>query len=221
MAESILNRIARIVSAAAEDSVDRLEKAGGEAVMREAIREADRAVDEVVTERDAVMARRLQAARQQVLLAKRVEGLAEKARFAVDSGRDDLAEAALSQQLDFEAHARTLAALQEEARQEEARLDAGVAALRARKALMEDALSAYLAARREAAVPEAAGPHPAGEAERRIEAAEQAFARVMAEAAPPRTDAGAAAGVAEIDALQRSAAIAGRLAALKGQRAAW
>ncbi len=39
MAESIFARISRLLSATVEDHVDRLERAGGEAVMREAIRE--------------------------------------------------------------------------------------------------------------------------------------------------------------------------------------
>ncbi|MFD0934835.1 hypothetical protein ACFQ12_06510, partial [Methylobacterium trifolii] len=73
MAESIFNRMSRILRATVEDSIDRLEQAGGEAVMREAIREADRAVDQAKAEREAVTVRRLQAARQQGLLAQRVE----------------------------------------------------------------------------------------------------------------------------------------------------
>src|ERR1700755_3424839 len=105
MAESIFARISRLLSATVEDAVDRMEQAGGEAVMREAIREADRAVDQVKADLEAAMARRLQAARQQQMLAKRVEELTDKAKFALDEGREDLAEAALSRQIDFEAQA--------------------------------------------------------------------------------------------------------------------
>ena len=47
MAESIFARVSRLLSATAEDTVDRMEQAGGDAVMREAIREADRAIDQV------------------------------------------------------------------------------------------------------------------------------------------------------------------------------
>ena len=103
MAESIFARVSRLLSATVEDSVDRMEKAGGDAVMREAIREADRAIDQVKAEREATMARRLQAARQQKMFNERVEELTTKARFALSEGREDLAEAALSRQVDFEA----------------------------------------------------------------------------------------------------------------------
>src|SRR5204862_1959111 len=102
MAESIFARVSRLLSATVEDAVDRMEQAGGDAVMREAIREADRAIDQVKADHEAAMARRLQAARQQQMLAKRLEELTAKARFAIAQERDDLAEAALSRQIDFE-----------------------------------------------------------------------------------------------------------------------
>ena len=67
MAESIFARVSRLLSAAVEDCGRPIEQAGGEAVMREAIREADRAIDQVKAELEATMTRRLQAARQQQL----------------------------------------------------------------------------------------------------------------------------------------------------------
>ena len=50
MAESIFARVSRLLSATVEDTVDRMEQAGGDAVMREAIREADRAIDRLKSE---------------------------------------------------------------------------------------------------------------------------------------------------------------------------
>nr|WP_238183288.1 PspA/IM30 family protein [Methylobacterium trifolii] len=214
--------MSRILRATVEDSIDRLEQAGGEAVMREAIREADRAVDQAKAEREAVTVRRLQAARQQGLLAQRVEALTGKARFAVEGGRDDLAEAALAQQIDFEAQAAKLVQTQAQAREEEAQLGEGLAALEARRAQMAEALDAYVLARREASAGSDA-LRPDMSAARKVDAAEQAFDRAMAGAngcGPARTDAATIGRVAEIDVLQRSAAIAERLAALKAQRAA-
>jgi phage shock protein A len=108
MAESIFARVSRLLSATLEDAVDRMEQAGGDAVMREAIREADRAIDEVKVEHQSTMARRLNAARQQKMLTERVEELTTKATFALKEGREDLAEAALSRQLDFETQAKKL-----------------------------------------------------------------------------------------------------------------
>jgi phage shock protein A len=223
MAESIFARVSRLLSATVEDSVDRMEQAGGDAVMREAIREADRAIDQVKAEHEAVMTRRLQAARQQKMLAERCEELTSKAQFALNEGREDLAEAALSRQVDFEAQAKKLDAVQAQAHEEEQRLEDGLAALESRKRQMEEALQAYMISRREASLG-GDGPKRANRsAEKKVDAAEQAFDRAMAGAGGigfARADAETINRVAEIDGLQKSATVAERLAALKAQRAA-
>ena len=86
MAKSIFARVSRLLSATVEDAVDRMEQAGGDAVMREAIREADRAIDQVKADLESTMTRRLQAARQQKMLTERVEELTTKAKFALGKG---------------------------------------------------------------------------------------------------------------------------------------
>jgi phage shock protein A len=223
MAESIFARVSRLLSATVEDAVDRMEHAGGDAVMREAIREADRAIDEVKAELEAVMARRLQAARQAKMLAERIAGLTDKAKFALGEGREDLAEAALSRQLDFEEQARKLDAVALEARGEEQRLEAGLTALKARKSQMEEALAAFLASRNEAAFGGDGPVRPGRTAEKKVDAAEKAFDRAMSGAGGAgfaRADAETINRVAEIDGLRKSATIAERLAALKAERAA-
>jgi phage shock protein A len=223
MAESIFARVSRLLSATVEDSVDRMEQAGGDAVMREAIREADRAIDQMKVEFEATMARRLQAARQQKMLSERVEELTTKAKFALGQGREDLAEAALSRQIDFEAQTKKLDDVQSQAREEEQRLESGLAALNARKRQMEDALQAYLISRREAAHGGEGPARPARSAEKKLDVAEQAFDRAMTGAGGmgfTRADGDTINRVAEIDGLQKSATVAERLAALKAQRVA-
>jgi phage shock protein A len=221
MAESIFRRISRLLSASAEDAVDQLERAGGEAVMREAIREADRAIDQVKAEHETVMARRLNAVRQQQLILKKVAELTEKAGFAVAEGRDDLAEAALSRQIDFEAQAANLDTVQALAREEETRLEEGLAALQARKRQMEDSLTAFLASRRDAALGGDNATRPERSADKKVTDAEQAFDRAMAGTGGvsfTRTDAETVNKVAAIDALQKSTTVAARLAELKARR---
>ena len=223
MAESIFARVSRLLSATVEDAVDRMEQAGGDAVMREAIREADRAIDEVKRQLEATMARRLQAARQRKMLAERVAELTTKAKFALGEGREDLAEAALSRQVDFEEQAKKLDVVQGQAREEEQRLEDGLTALKARKSQMEEALSAYLISRREAALGGDGPTRPERSAEKKVDAAEQAFDRAMSGAGGvgfTRGDADTINRVAEIDGMQKSATVAERLAALKAQQAA-
>lgn len=223
MAESIFARVSRLLSATVEDAVDRMEQAGGEAVMREAIREADRAIDEVRSQLESTMARRLNAARQQKMLTERVDQLTEKASFALKEGREDLAEAALSRQVDFEAQAKKLDGVQSQARDEEQRLQDGLTALEARKAQMQEALSAYVISRREAALGGDGPARPDRSAEKKVDAAERAFDRAMAGSDGvgfARADAQTINRVAEIDGMQKSATVAERLAALKARQAA-
>ena len=218
MAEPILLRVRRVLSASIEEAVDRMERAGGAAVMSEAVREVDRALDEVRAEHEAATARKLQAVRQQRMLRERAAALVEKARFAMEAGRDDLAEAALSRQVDFEAQAERLEAVQAAATDEAGRLEECVAALATRKAEMEEALAEFQLAHRDAALGGDGSSQPGRQVERKVERAEKAFDRAMAGAGGAcvnRADAKAAAKVAEIDAIQKSAVIAKRMAALR------
>ena len=216
MAQSIFDRVSFLLAATVHDVVDRMERGGGDAVMREAIRDADRAIAQVKVELESAMARRLQAARHQKMLTERAEQLTEKAGLALGQGREDLAEAALSRQFDFEAQARELEAVQQQVREEERRLEEGLAALSARKRQMEDALQAWLIGR---ATVGGDGPTPpARSAEKMVDAAEQSFGRAMAGeggAGFPRTDADTINRLAQLDRLQKSAIIAERLAELK------
>lgn len=222
MAESVFVRVRRLVSAGIEDAVDAMERAGGTGVMREAIREVDRAVDEVRAEQEAATARRLQAMRQQRMFRDQIAALDEKARFALAENRDDLAEAALSRQLDFEAQTQRLDAAQAEAAGEAGRLEECLVALAARKSRMEEALAAFEAAQRDASLGGDGQARPDRRTERKVERAEAAFDRAMAGAGGVagivRADAQTAAKVAEIATLQKSAAIAQRMAALRSTR---
>lgn len=222
MAEALLKRISRVFSARVEDTVDRMEVAGSERVMRETIRELDRAVDLVQADHETVVTRRLQAARQQKMLGDRAGALQDKARFALGEGRADLAEAAVIKQLDCEEEADRLAAAQAGCQEEEKSLAENLAALKARKAEMEQALADVLAARRDAALGGDGPTRVQHDIEKRVTNAEQAFRRALVGAggvAIARADAEAANRVAEIDVLRRRATVASRLADLRHELA--
>jgi phage shock protein A len=224
MAESIFMRVRRVISASIEDAVDAMERAGGTSVMREAVREVDRAMDDVRAEQEAATARKLQAMRQQRMFRDQLAALGEKARFAMAEKRDDLAEAALSRQLDFEAQAERLDKVQADAASEAARLDECLSALSTRKQQMEEALAAFEAARRDASLGGEGPPRPERHTERKVAQAEQAFDRAMAGAGGvtgfTRADAETVQKVAELATLQRSAVIAERMAALRSAQKA-
>lgn len=218
MSESVFLRVRRLLSARIEDSVDAMERANSDSTMREAIREVGRAIDEVRADKERAMARRLQAARQQEMIAKKVTELTDKARFALKEGRDDLAEGAVARQIELEEQARQLDQVQAVARDEEAKLEESLEALRARKRQMEEALSAFMSARTEAALGGDTGRSSKRNVERTVERAEAAFDRAMTGNGGVgfnRGDVEAINRVAEIDGLQKQATVAERLAALR------
>ena len=218
MAESIFLRVRRLMSAKIEDSVDSMERANSDGTMREAIREVDRAIDDVRSDQESAMTRRLQAARQHEMIAKKLDALTEKARFALAEGREDLAEGALLRQFDLENQLGQLVQVQELARAEEEKLDESLTALRARKRQMEEALAAFAVAKTEASLGGDAGLSNERNVERQVERAEAVFSRAMTDAGGTSFSAGDVAAinsVAEIDSLQKGATVAARLAALK------
>jgi phage shock protein A len=214
VSEPIFVRVRRVLRATAEDSVDALERASGTSLMREAIRQVARALDEVRTEQEALAARIALAKRQQGQARERIADLEDKARFSLGKGRDDLAEAALSRQLDLEAGLARLDRVQADAAEQALRLDECTAALAARKAQMEAELAAFEAARADTVLG-GDGPTQRDQAlQRKVDRAQETFDRVMA-GAGGKPAAPADAKEAEIDALRRSAAVAERLAALR------
>ena len=218
MAESVFVRVRRLLSARIEDSVDAMEQANSDGTMREAIREVDRAIDEIRSSQEGAMTRRLQAARQQAMIAKKLEELTSKARFALQEGREDLAEGALKRQVDLEEQSGKLDQVQVLAREEEAKLDESLTALRARKQQMEEALAAFAIAKSDASMGGDGGFQNARDVERKVENAEAAFDRAMTGAGGigfSRGDADAINQIAEIDTLAKKSTVAERLAALK------
>ncbi|HEY5710590.1 MAG TPA: PspA/IM30 family protein [Allosphingosinicella sp.] len=217
MSESVFIRVQRVLSASAENAADALERASGTSLMREAIREIDRASDKLRAQLESAESRRLQATHQQGGVREKLEKLAEQARYALGKGRDDLAEAAVSQQLNCEAQLSSLRKIQSDAAAEERELEANLAALKVRKSEMERELASVEAAQRAAASP-AGGAKAANGVKHKVERAEAAFERAME--AVGRTganlaDADDAARLAEVDALQRQDRVAERLAALR------
>lgn len=219
MTESVFKRVKRIVSAKVEDSIDAMERSGGTAVMREAIRETDRAIEEVKRERDEVTVRRLQAVRQQKMFKDRLEALTEKAEYALSEDREDLARAALSRQVDFEAQIANLGKTESLASEQEREWEEALAELEVRKARMEEELSAFEAARAELGITDDNGSSSRRDAARKIDRAEAAFNRAMGGAGGSvgiaKVDVATASSLAELDTMQKNQEIDDRLNALR------
>lgn len=219
MAEAIFQRVGRIISAKLEDAVDRMEAAGSGSVLRETMREVDRAIARLQAEHDTAVARREQSAKQQEQLRTTAAELTEKARFALSKDRADLAEAAIGQQIDLEAQADQLEQAETDLAGEEARLAEELTTLKTRKEAMEQEMEAYLADRLDTALSGHGSTKTERDTAQQLRHAEEAFDRILAgdTLAGDRAKPASMDHVAEIEALRKKDEVAARLTALKGE----
>lgn len=226
MSENLAARVRRIVAANLNGLVDAMERQNADGVMREAVREVERALEEVRSEKGKALAGKVQAGKAIERIREKMAEMESKAAFAVEQGRDDLAEAALARQVDLERQIPVIEATASELSAREAELDGYAAALSARIREMEADLAAFAEARRLAGAMAPAGSPESKvqSAEKRAEQAGKAFERAMGAAggvspAEVKSTVETAARIDEIDAMQRANDIGERLAALKARRA--
>ncbi|MCB1490266.1 MAG: PspA/IM30 family protein [Rhodobiaceae bacterium] len=221
MAEGLLNRVKRLVSGSVNSIVDVVENAAPETVMKESIREIDAAIDDVRSQLGIVIANKHHANKRLMEASAKHEDLAEKLQFAVEQGRDDLAEAAIGRQFDLEAQIPILEDALKSASEEESELESYISALSGRRREMEEDLQSYLASRpaEPGETPASGGGGGGRSADRRVEDAESAFNRVLRSATgipgTVKTDRDTAAKLAELEQVSRENRIKERLAAVK------
>lgn len=223
MAESIFVRVQRVISGGAHSGLEAVERASSGSLMRQALREVDRAADDLRTECEVAKARKAQAAAQQQQIKDRLATLDEQARFTLEKGREDLAQAVVARQIELEEQAGQLKAAEAQAVKDIARYKEALAAVKVRRTQMEKELAAFQAAQRDAAsLSAAAAASPEQRSERKVARAEEAFERALnaAGVAVGLAQPEEAAKLAEVDALQKEAAIAARLDALKAKAGA-
>jgi len=224
MKESLTGRVSRLISGGFNALVDAVENAVPETIMEEAIREIDGAIDEVRTELGRVVASSHLANTRLMEENRKHETLAENIELAVKEKRDDLAEAAIAQQLNIEAQIPVLEATISDCSNQEKELESYISALKAKKREMQDELHRYRESLSEANATASGGPQSATEkgsnVAANVEKAGSAFDRVLEKAtgiAASRTsiDGKTAAKVAELEELAQKNRIQERLAAIK------
>lgn len=220
MVESLAMRVKRILSASVADLVDRLEAARGESVMKETIREIEQIIDDARVAVSRAAAKRLQAARQAQMTRDKIADLARRAKEALADSREDLAQAAISRQIDLEAQIEALADAERDAASAENAIERDIAALTTRKKEMEESLAAFVSSRREAERNTGFDPEGGMTPDRRAENAAAAFDRAMKAAADDMpamapVQAETSAKLAELDVVLRQKQVAERLAAMK------
>lgn len=222
MADSLKTRVGRVIAGGVHALLDRLEDQAPEAVMEQALRDADSVIDDVRHELGIVAANRHLSQQQHASLNGQHAHLAEQIDQAMAQGRDELVRAAVARQLDIEAQLPVLENTLSEHVLQERELQGFVAALLAKKREMADALSEFRKSRA-AAVLASSSDAGAG-AEQRIGAVTDAFDRLYERqtgltATTRSGNLQQAAQLNELDELVRDNKIAERIAQLKAGRA--
>lgn len=179
MAESIINRVGRIISGSANAVVDAVENVAPEVIMEQAIREIDQAVDDVRSELGKAIAAKHLANKRLAESNTKHEELAGKVEFAVSQSRDDLAEAAIASQLDIEAQIPVLEHTIAGCSEKEKELEGYITALQARKREMQEELKAFREARKEGNTGSVASTVNQNHVDNAVDKASSAFDRVL------------------------------------------
>lgn len=223
MSESMANRVGRLISGSVHALIDAVENAAPEAVMEQALREIDGAVDEVRAELGKVLAAKHLANKRLAEENRKHEELGARIELALKEQREDLAEAAVARQFDIEAQLPVLEGSIADGLTRQKELEAYVAALSARRREMEEELNQFRAAQRVQAAAAANGAAPAGAGAavgRKVAQAESAFARVIARAGGVPAGSGMNADMAklaELEEIARRNRIRERLDAIKAK----
>ena len=222
MAENLATRVGRIVSGSLNALVGAMEDAAPELVMEQAVREVDSAIDEVRAELGRELARKHHATTRLMEENKKHEDLSQKIEVALAEQRDDLAEAAISRQLDIEAQIPVIERTVTECTERQDELEGFVAALLARKREMEEELTQFKDSLAEAAKPSTSEATPGGSAAtQKADKARDAFDRIVSRnnrVVSSSGDVTTEKKLAELEEIARSNRIRERLAAAKASR---
>jgi phage shock protein A len=178
MKEKLTARISRIITGTANSIVDAIEGAAPETVMEQAIRDIDGVIGDVRDELGRVEANKHLLVKSMADLNTKHNTYAEQIETAISESREDLAETAISKQLDIEAQLPVLEQNLQNAKEEEAELNQAVVALQAKKREMEEDLRRFRSSRQAVA---GIGGNDSGRGDKplhKAERAESAFSRV-------------------------------------------
>lgn len=221
MIDSIATRVTRIIAGSVNALLDAVESAAPEAMMIQAIREVDEAIDEVRGELGRVEAGKHLVASRLKRLNTESEDIAAQTEVAVAKSHDDLARTGIARQVDIEDQIPVLQRSLQETRDRSRELEGYITALLAKKREMAATLNELVAAQAAPMAPSGT-PWAASAAKAKVERAGAAFDRVVARETGAQ---GVTAGVAadaqplrELQDLARSHRIEERLAALKAHK---
>lgn len=220
MAETLRNRVTRIIAGSAHALLNRIEDAQPLAMLEQSVREVEQVTEEVRTELGRAVASRHLAQQQHLHLNREYETLAGQTVAALAQERDDLAKAAIARQLDIEAQLPVLENSLSDLAQQERELSGYVDALLGKGREMKAAIADLQIAQKAANQSAATAKNPASSG--KLQAAESAFERIYQHQSGlgPLTQGKGleqAARLRELNDMVRDNKINERLAALKGK----
>lgn len=173
MAESVALRVKRIVSGSINALIDAAEGISPQIVMKESIREVEGVISQIRHEMGKFVVEKNRLTKQIDDLNKKHKSLLEQIKIALKEGRDDLAEAAASKQINIEEQLPMIKESLNDSNENIKKYEEYIKALQAKKRDMEDELAHF---KKQASSPENV------EGSNSISAAQEAFARVMGNA---------------------------------------
>lgn len=220
MSDTLKTRVGRVIAGSVHALIDRIEDQLPEAMLEQAIRDADAVIDDVRHELGLVSANRHLSQQQHAKLNAQHEVLTGQITEALASDREDLARAAVARQLDIEAQLPVLETTLSDHARQETELQGYVAALLAKKREMQEALADFRKSRAAAASTTASPVVGGSSAEHRMDKVTGAFDKIYERqtglsGTARSTSLQQAAQLKELDDLTRNHQIAERLARLK------
>lgn len=216
MSENLTQRVEHLLHASLHALLDKAEDLAPEMSLQQSIRQIERAIDEVRGELGKTIAQKHLASKQMADQSSRHETLGDNIATALSLGRDDLAQAGISEQLDIEAHLLSLEHSIADFIQQEKELEGYVFALQNKRQEMLQALKNFQQSKSQ--TNPQTGYSPLGNIDQRVAQSGHAFERLMARhtgLSITNTNDDNLARLKELHELGKENAIAKRLAQLK------
>ncbi len=217
MAEGLIKRIGRIISASSNAVVDSIENAAPQLVMDESIREIDAAISDVREQLGKIEAAKYLSSKSLNRENTKHGELQSHIQVALEASRDDLAEAAIAKQMDIESLLPVLEKSIADDEGEITELNSYISALQAKKREMQDTLKEFIKTQSHLAEDSnIAGTSPSRNISEQVENANSAFNRILEKSGVPVSSSTAnESKLAELEELARSNRIKERLAKAK------
>ena len=206
MSEGMTRRVGRLISGSINAVIDAAENVSPVIVMQESIREVDQAITEVRHELGKLEVQKYTLQDRLKNEENKFQLLQGQILVAINEDREDLAEVAISKQMDIEVQLPVLKKALSDAQEQSVEMEGFIAALQAKKREMQEELKRFKTHTQE-------GDNSASTKEQ-VSRAEEAFNRVMGTDVPPQSNQDEA-KLAELEALSRKHRIEERLRAMK------